>query len=144
MTEEFALEELRRNGRAVHFYKGSGGEGALAMNVGCEQLFAGTGFTHEEHAGIGTGGYRGLLDDFEEYGAGADHFRTGSDNLAQLLILAAQGGVLERVFERDKDLVARERLFEEVEGAGACGFYGVRDGAVARDHNSGHGDIHFA
>ena len=57
MAEEFALEELGRDGRAVHFDKGSGGEGALAMDVGGEQLFAGAGFAHDQHAGIGTGGH---------------------------------------------------------------------------------------
>ena len=64
-----------------------------------------------------------------------DHLGGRAHQFAQPLILLPQGGVLQRVLHRQQHAVAAQRLFQEIESAGARGFHRVGDGAVAGDHD---------
>ena len=55
-----------------------------------------------------------------------------------------EADLLERVLERQQDVVAAERFFQKIESAGARGFDGFGDGAVAGDHDGGRQDVAFA
>ncbi len=135
VAEELAFDELGGDGGAVDLDERAGREGAELVEVRGEQFFAGAGFADEQHAGVGAGRHGGLFHRAQEGGAGADHLGSGADDLAQFFVLLPQRGLRERVFEGHQHAVAAERLFEEVESAGAGGFDGVGDGGVAGDHD---------
>ena len=135
VAEQLALQQLGRDGGAVYFDERTRGEGAGLVDVGGEQLLARAGLTDQEYPGVGAGGQGGLLGGALESGAGADHAGRAAHQLAQALVLAAQGGLFQGVLEGQEDPVAAEGLLEKIEGSGAGGLDGAGDGGVARDHD---------
>ncbi len=49
--------------------------------------------------------------------------------------------ILQSVLERQQHLFAAERLLQKIEGSGARGLHGLRDGPVAGDHQRRRGDV---
>ena len=135
MTEEFAFNQLRGDSRAIHFDERTGGEGAQFMQVCGEEFFARAGFADQQHTRIGLCSHGGLGNSAFKRGAGTDHARTGADDLTQFLILLPECCLRERILNCHQDAFAAERLFEEVESAGAGCFDCIGNGGVARDHD---------
>src|SRR5271166_2500066 len=68
VTEEFALQEIRRDGCAIHFHERTVGERALPMDMRGQQFLARSRFAHDENAGIGAGRERRLFHYTKENG----------------------------------------------------------------------------
>ena len=141
VPEQLALDQLRRNRRAVHFHKRTGGERAEAVNVLCEQLFPGTRLADEQHACVRPRRHRGLLHGPQIRRAGADHFRPRAHHFAEAFVLAPQAGVLQRVFQRHQHFFAAQRFFEKIERAGARSLDCVGDRPVPGNHDRGRAGI---
>ena len=73
MTEEFALEQLARDRRAVDLDQWSFPPFALPMDRPGDQLLAGSGFAQDQHARLRRSEQRDLLEQFADRRAPADY-----------------------------------------------------------------------
>src|SRR5262249_23634326 len=144
MSEQFALQQLGRNCRTVHFHKWTRREWALSMNMRREQFFSCSGLAHQKYARIRLCDERRLSNCKFKRRAGTDHFRTISDNFSKALVFALKLLLLQRILDDDEDLISAERLLEKIESAGTNGFDGVRDRAMTGDHDRGNTIVVFA
>ena len=135
VAEQLALDQLGRDGRAVHLDERAGRERALAVDVRREQLLARARLAGQQHAGVRPRHLRRLLDGVPEGRARADHPRRLADQLAEPLVLALQVRSLERVLDDEQHAVAGERLLEKIEGAAARRLDRIADGAVPGNHH---------
>src|ERR1035438_8571630 len=99
MTEKFALQEIRRDGRTIHFHERAVGERAFAMDMRGQQFLACSRFALDENAGVGAGRERRLFHYAEEDGATSYHARSGANQLPQPFVLTAQVHLLKRVLK---------------------------------------------
>ncbi len=141
VPEQFALDQLAGNGRAVHFDEGPLGEGARLVNVGGEKLLAGAGLADQQDAGIGARRHAGLFHGTQKCRARADHFRARSRHFAKAFILALEGALFQRVFYGHQNAVSPQRLFEEVESTGAGGGHRIGNGGLAGNHDYRRGNF---
>src|SRR5580658_8005487 len=79
VAEEFAFDQLCRDGGAVDFYEGTVRKGAFGVQMRGQQFFSSAGFSGEQHASVATGGHGRLVEHSFERGAGADHTRRAGD-----------------------------------------------------------------
>ena len=146
MSEELALDELARNGRAIDLHERRVLARREPVDGAADELLARTALTSDEHAGLGG---RHLVDVFEEPLHGralADHLVARFDLLAQPLHRRGELGGADDVLDADDDALAAERLLEEVGRAELDGGHGVMDGRVSADDDDRHlaGGLVFA
>jgi hypothetical protein len=135
VTEQLALDQLTRDGRAVHFDERRVFARAQPVNGAADQLLASAGFTGDEHTGLGG---RDLVDISEKllnWLAGADHLVARLELGAHALDGARQARRANGVLHADQHALARQRLFEEVAGPELDGQDGVVHGGVAAHHH---------
>ena len=72
MAEQFGLEQLGGDGGAVHFHERTAAERAGIVNVGGQQLFAGTALRLQQNIGPAAGRLPRLLQGRQQHRRAAD------------------------------------------------------------------------
>ena len=135
VPEQLGLDQLRRNGRAVDLHERPRGKRAGGMDVRCQQFLPRSRFADQQHARVRARGHGGLFHHAQPRRAGPDHLGPAAHQVAQALVLLAQGGVLHGVLHGQQHAIAAQRLFQEIERPGARRFHRVGDGAVPGNHD---------
>jgi len=135
VPEQLGLDQLRRNGRAVHLHERPRGKRARGVNVRRQQFLPRSRFADQQHARIRPRRHRGLFHHAQPRRAGPDHLGRAAHQVAQALVLLPQRGVLHGVLHRQQHAVAAQRLLQEIEGSGARRLHRVGDGAVPGNHD---------
>ncbi len=116
VAEKLALNQLGGNGRAVERDERPRGAVALLVQRARHQLLARAGFAVDADARFARGHALNLRHHAAHGFAGKDQ-RVLAHAGAQILILGFQAGELERVLDRDQQLLGGERLLEKVQRA---------------------------
>src|SRR5688572_12500914 len=119
--------------RATDGDEGTGGARAERMHVAGECLAAGAGLADQHHRGVVAGDLLHLLAQLLHDAALADRRDQRRDQCA--LRLAPALACLQRPFRGAQELGDGQRLFDEVEGAEACGLDRGFHGAVPGQHD---------
>ena len=98
------------------------------------QFLAGAGLAENAHARFGRGHAIDLCHDSLHRVAGPDHVVT-ADPAPELAVLLLEAHQLQRVLDRQQELLRGDRLFEEVQGAQARRADGHVDGRLAGHHD---------
>ena len=135
VTEQLALDQLRRNRRAVHLDERSLRPRAQRMDRTSDELLARAVLPGDQHA------RRCLPHPLDLLRDGADRIRRPDDlelrphDVPQTRVLLVQVEVRERIAQREENAIRVERLLENVVGAVLCRFDGGLDGRVTTDHH---------
>jgi hypothetical protein len=136
VTEELALEERVRDGRAVDGDERAFAALALVVDGARDELLTGSGFAVDEHRRVAVADAIDEIGDLAHGGAAADDqalVRVASG--AQHADLLAEAAVLHGARDDDAQRLALDRLGHEVVGAGADGAHGGLERRVARDEH---------
>jgi hypothetical protein len=134
ISEEFALDEVLRNGGAVQFDEDAVSAQRLGVHGAGDEFFAGTGLAVDEHTAVRRGHQLDLLtQSFDGDGFASDG--SAGELPGELLVILAQAVGLQGVAQDEQRAVHGEWFLEEVVraqlGGTHCGF----DGSVAGDHD---------
>ena len=144
-AEQLALEQLRRQRRAVHLHERLVPATRELEDRARDQLLTGAALAAHEHGDVGVGD---LLDDLADLAhlrvvaAQEQQLGLGARAAAQPLHFLLERALLERLLERELELLDLERLAQEVGSAQAHRLHDVARLAVARKHH--HGDVRGA
>jgi hypothetical protein len=144
VAEELALDEFRRDRRAVHLDERAVAPRRQRMDRARDEFLAGAVLSRDEDAGIRR------PHAFEPLDESADRRRLPHDLvprldlLAQPHVLVLQPRVAQRVAQRDEDPVGVERLLEEIVGAQLRRLDRRLDRAVPADHDHERGGVEGA
>ncbi len=109
------------------------------MDRARDQFLADAALSLQQHRRVGWGGALDGVPDLAEVRALAHHLMPHFDRALERLVLVRQPRPLERVADRDQQLLARRRLFDEVERSRLRRLDRGADGAVTgNDH---HGQV---
>src|SRR5438270_8113570 len=133
MTEQFRLDQLFGNRRAVDVDERLIGARRQSMQRSRDDLFAAAVFAVDQHAARRRRRAANLLLEFFHRLAFADEQLFERELATQIANLFAQLAIGERVIHGQKYALERERLLEEVVGAEARRPHGTIDVAVAGD-----------
>src|SRR5204862_3799730 len=114
VTEQLALDQLRRNRRAVELHERPVGASAVLVDRARDELLAGAVLPGDEHAARARRGLRDLVEDEPHRAALAHHREVALRAAAQALVLVAEACERERVLDGDQQLLAGQRLLVEV------------------------------
>jgi hypothetical protein len=135
VAEQLGLDQLLRNGRAVHFHKGPARAPALQVDLTRHQLLAGSVVAGDQNPAVGRRCHLDLLLELRDRLGFAEDL-VGVQRLSpQSLVLVLEARLIQRVLNRQKQLVDRERLLDEVEGTDARGADGRLDRSVTAHHH---------
>jgi hypothetical protein len=138
VAEQLRLEQLARDGRAIDGDEGAVGAAAAGVDPSRDQLLAGAALAGDQDRG-GAGG--DAVGDLERAGHRRrtvdDRPLDARDLTSQQLDLQAHAPALERLVHGQQQVVAVERLAEEVEGAGLHRRDREVDVPVGGDHQDG-------
>ena len=139
VAEEFALQQIFRQGRTVNRDKPAGPAAALMDRLG-DKLLAGAALSGDQNGGPGRRNLFDGLDDVLHFRRVADHSldsETGAESPFELGVLLLQPEGLQRAAEDDFQTVEVDRFCHEVEGAPLDRVDGGFDGAVGGEENAG-------
>ena len=134
VSEEFGLDELSGNGRAVQRNERTARSRASIVKSAGNKFLAGAGFTKNAHTRFAGRDTVDLRHDFLHGIAGPDHFMF-SESLAELAIFRFELLEFESIFDCQKKLVRRDWFLEKVESAEPSGAHGHVDVRLARHHD---------
>ena len=144
VAEQLRFDELFGDGGTVHLNEALAGSRAVAMNRPRDELFANAALSQQHHGGIGGSGPLDRFQDRAERLAFADDLVLRLHREPERAVLLAELAHLQPVGHRHQDSLARERLFDEVEGAQTRGVHRVCNGAVSGDHGDRQRLVHLA
>ena len=132
VTEQVAFQQARRHCRAVHFHHPAVITAAQVMDGAGNQLFAGAGFTEDQHRTVAWGDHLHLLEDVEHRFATTDDFAKLAVDVVELfgqrqvfihqtLFQTVDFLISEGVIHGDGD--AFGNLFKQLEVGGAEDFF---------------------
>ena len=143
VSEQLRLDQLRRHGRTVHGDERPFPARAAIVNGARHELFAGAGLAEDADAGLGGGDAIHLRHHPAERIALPDDL-VPADAAAKRPVLVFQAHELQRVFNRQQQLVGRDGLLEEIDGAKAGRPHRHIDGGLTRNHDHWSRDTDFA
>ena len=135
MPEQLALDQVFRDGGAVHLDKHLVLAQALRVDGARHQLFAGARLAVNQHAPVGRRHQRDLLAQRLHRNAVAHDHAARLKLLLVFEVFAAQTLGVDGVLQDDECSLEGKRLLEEVECPQLGGAHGGLDVAVARDHD---------
>src|SRR6267142_5296546 len=136
MSEELGLDQLFRNGRAVHFYEGSLAAQACGMQRVSDEFLAGAALAINQNAAARRRSHGDLLAQRLHRHAVADHLIAMAQLGTQQLVFFFQSPLLNRVSNENNYFFKRKRLFDEIESTQLSGSHGGFDRAVAGNHDN--------
>src|ERR1700728_929975 len=137
IAEEFGLDMVLGNCRAVQFDKDTVASKALRVDGARYQLLAGTRLTVNQHAAIGGSHQSDLLPQRFERNAFPGEHRSDAELAAKLQVLIAQSPRFDCILYYDGRAIERERFLKKIECSKLGRLDRGFDGAVPRD------DHHF-
>jgi hypothetical protein len=144
VPEQLALDQLRRDGRAVHLDERPVAARRLAVNRARDELLAGAVLAGDEHARRRGGHLGDAVLQRPQRVRLPHHLEARVDALAQPRVLLGELHVLERVAQQHQDAVGVERLLEDVVGAELGRLDGRLDRRVPADHDDGRSRVVLA
>ena len=134
MAEEFAFDEFRGDGGAVHFHVRHHGSLRELVQAAGDEFLAGAVGAGDEDAGVGGGD---LVDHVADvpHALGLAHHLLPIDLLLEDLGLGDEVRLVGRVLDGDEDAVQVQGLADEVERALLDAVHGRVDVGVAGDHD---------
>ena len=140
MSEEFTLEELRRQGAEIDSQKNIVGALGMPMNLTGDQFLAGSVFAQDQHIGVGRCGPPNRIKHLERGGGGPNQFDVGSRgggeaaiSLAQLHGLKARPAQIDGGQKRCHQSLIFPWLGHEIGGALLHRLHGQLDAAMRGD-----------
>jgi hypothetical protein len=135
VPEQLALDQLGGDRRAVELDECSVRALGVVVDRSCNELLARAVLAGDQHAAGGRRGLAHLVEDRAHRRAPADHREVVTNATSQPGVLVTQPREAERVLHGDQELVARQRLLDEVVGARLGRRHRGLDGRVARHHH---------
>src|SRR6266852_2271967 len=136
MSEELGLDQLFRNGRAVHFHEGPLAAQACGMQGVSDEFLAGAALAINQNAAVRRRSHGDLLAQRLHRHAVADHLIAMAQLGTQQLVFFFQSPLLNGVSNENNYFFKRKRLFDEIESTQLSGSHGGFDRAVAGNHNN--------
>ena len=135
MAEQLALDQFLGDGRAVHLHEPLVAPRRQGVDRPRHQLLAGAVLSEDENPPVGGRRDFDLLSQLADRTAVADQCCALVQLLAQLPYAFVLLLVGDRVAQRQRHLLERQRLLDEVEGAEAARLVGQGHVGVPRDHD---------
>ena len=141
MTEEFAFQQLRRDGRRVHGHKRPARALAVIMDRPGDQFLARAALAVDQDGGVALGDPADGLVDLLHRGRVPDQpaFVLLADLRAEHVHLERQATHIDRLPHQDVHLVEIEGLGDVIEGAATHGLDGVLHGRLCRHDDDRNG-----
>ncbi len=117
MTEQLALDQVFRNGGAIHFDEHFVLARTLRVDGLRDEFLARPRFTEDEDTAVGRGHELDLLPEGFHGNALADDHASGRKLPFQVAVFQAQFLGVHRVLDQHESFVHGKRFFQEVEGA---------------------------